>query len=414
MRQRGSKSVSKRQLFLWAGVFSVAAWALWNPETARTIGIFVMMLSLLVFVHEWGHFQFARWAGMKINRFAVGFPPWLWSRRKDGIVYSIGALPIGGMVDIAGLGSEREMVSHLKGEETAVESSNGKLFQHASLSQRFWALFAGPLMNVIYAMLVFIVMYSVVGMPEPYNTNRIDELYPKSPAIAAGIKTGDYLVGVNAGGADFRSSDVGKLKDFIRRSEKTTITTIVRRGDTELRRPFRRLFQAANPSDPLKDKSGKALPLSGLGIRFQIVTPYRKLGVAGALQQGWAEIVGMWNETFGLLFRVSTFQLTASDRSGVGGPVKIAEMVGQYTVLGWPAIVILSAVLSVNLAIMNLLPLPALDGGRILFLGYEWVVGKPIDPKIENRAHAIGLMLLLAFMIFISLRDLLPIVARLF
>ena len=425
MTQPNSKHLSKRRFLLWAGA-GIGAWALWNPQTARTVGIFMMMLSLLVFIHEWGHFQLARWAGMKVNRFAVGFPPWLWSRRKNGIEYSVGALPLGGMVDIAGLGSEREMVSHLKAEATdsGLEKNDGsqkddcsqgtKLFQQASLGWRFLTLFAGPLMNLIYALVVFIAMYSLVGVPEPYNTNRIDEIYSNSPALAAGLKTGDYWVGVHAGGADFRSADVFQLKSFVRRSEQTEVTMIVRRGETELRRPLHRLFQEADPGDPLKDKSGKALPLSGLGIRFQIVTPYRKLSVAGALGQGGDDVRGMWNDITGLLFRAATVRLTPSDRSGVGGPLKIAEMVGQYTILGWPALVILSGVLSVNLAIMNLLPLPALDGGRILFLGLEWVAGQPLNPRIENRVHATGMVALLAFMGFITLRDLMSMVAPLF
>jgi regulator of sigma E protease len=418
--KRSSQFLTKRYLVLLAVSLGIAVWALMSPHTVRTIGIFAMMLSLLVFVHEWGHFQFARWSGMRVNRFAVGFPPWLWSRRKNGIEYSIGALPIGGMVDIAGLGSEREMVSHLKGEESNPGSPDGaspsgaRLFQHTSLGRRFWTLFAGPLMNMIYATVIFIVMYSLVGVPEPYNTNRIDEIRSKSPAIAAGLKQDDYWVGVNAGGADYRSTDVVELKNFVRRSGQTVVTMIVRRGETELRRPLHRLFQEADPSDPLKDSTGKALPLPGLGVRFQIITPYRKLSVPGALQQGWADVVGMWNDLSGLLFRAATVRLTASDRSGLGGPVKIAEMVGQYTVLGWPALIILSGVLSVNLAIMNLLPLPALDGGRILFLGYEWVAGKPLDPKIENRAHALGMIGLLGFMALISLRDLFSIITRFF
>lgn len=419
-----TKSSSKRRFLLCVGGLGLVAWALWNPQAARTTGIFVMMLGLLVFVHEWGHFQFARWAGMKVNRFAVGFPPWLWSRRKDGIEYSIGALPLGGMVDIAGLGSEREMVSHLKGTETDAASQtdsatkdasrNAKLFQHASLGWRFLTLFAGPLMNLIYALVVFICVYSLVGVPEPFNTNRIDEIRPHSPARAAGIKTGDYWVGVHAGGADFRSTDVIELKSFVRRSEQSDITMIVRRGETELQRPLHRLFQEADPDDALKDPNGKALPLTGLEVRFQIVTPYRRLGVAGALRQGRDDVVGMWNEITGLLFRAATIRLTASDRSGVGGPLRMAEMVGQYTVLGWPALIVLSGVLSVNLAIMNLLPLPALDGGRILFLGLEWAAGKPINARLENRVHAIGMAALLAFMGFITLRDLLSVVAPLF
>jgi regulator of sigma E protease len=415
--QRFFKLPPKRHIFLCAAGFGIALWALCNPQAVRTIGIFALMLSTLVFLHELGHFQCARWAGMRINRFAVGFPPWLWSRSKKGVQYSIGALPIGGMVDIAGLGSERDMVSHLKGEEgenRAVASSDQKLFQHASLGWRFLTLFAGPLMNMLYAMVVFIAIYSLIGVPEPYNTNRIDQFYPHSPALAAGLKTGDRWVGVNAGGADFRSTDVVQLKNFVRRSGQTIVTTIVQRGGSELRLPVHRLYREADAEDPVKDKQGKPLPLTGLEIRFQIVTPYRKLSVAGAIQQGWGEVTGMWHDLSGLLFRAATVQLTASDRNGVGGPVKMAEMVGQYTVLGWPALVILSGVLSVNLAIMNLLPLPALDGGRILFLGYEWVAGQPLDSRIENRVHALGMTMLLAFMGFLTLRDVVSLIFRLF
>ena len=186
-------------------VLGIVAFALWKPDFARQAAVFLVTLGVLVLVHEWGHYQFARWAGMKVNRFGLGFPPWILTVRRNNIDYSLGALPIGGMVDIAGLGSEEEMVATTKGEtvQNATRGRNPnapfgqKQFQDASLGWRFWTLFAGPLMNFVFALVVFVGLYSLTPFPDKVtNLSTIEMVMPGTPAAQAGLLPKDKVVAV--------------------------------------------------------------------------------------------------------------------------------------------------------------------------------------------------------------------------
>jgi regulator of sigma E protease len=265
-------------------------------------------------------------------------------------------------------------------------------------------------MNFVYAFAVFIGVYAFVGIPEPINTNRIVTIHRGSPALQAGVHEGDRLTGVEAAGKTLRSSDVQELKQHIRQSQAPVVTLLLQRSGQELQRTFRPLYEAAPPEDPERDAQGRPLPAMRMKVQFEVQTLYQKVSMAGALRQGWNDVSEMWSGIAGLLFRAATLRLTSDDRGSVGGPVKIAEMVGMYSLLGWAPLLVFSGILSVNLAIMNLLPLPALDGGRILFLGYELVAGRPVDAKKENMVHTGGMVVLLAFMVFITARDVWPLI----
>jgi regulator of sigma E protease len=135
---------------------------------------------------------------------------------------------------------------------------------------------------------------------------------------------------------------------------------------------------------------------------------YKRASIPEAARQGWGEATFITKQIFGLLGRAATLKLTSEDKRGVGGPVKIAQAIGQSAQRGWMDAVLMSAGLSVNLGLLNLMPFPALDGGRILFLGYELVMRRPLDPRKEGLVHAVGMVMLLAFMLFITLRDVVP------
>ena len=374
-----------------------------DPGIFLTLGIFILTLGILVFVHEWGHYQFARWAGMKVNRFGIGFPPWIFTVRRNNIDYSIGALPIGGMVDIAGLGSEEEMVGTVKGEEVAVRPARRDVahgerqFQDAKLGWRFMTLFAGPLMNFLFALVVFISVFSIAGINIGKPTNRVDKVLAGSPAEAAGIKADDMILRVN----DKPGADTQKLHDLIANSTTPTIKVEV------LRQHVLKTFIVT-------PKTGAQILGEGtdntrkIGIEFHLDPFYQKVGLTTAIETGIAISLDISSQIFHLLTRVVTLHMTKADKQSVGGPVKIAQAAGESAKEGWQGSAVFAAELSVNLGLLNLLPFPALDGGRILFLGFELIAGKPLDPKKEGLVHMVGMAMLLAFMLFITARDILP------
>ena len=150
-----------------------------------------------------------------------------------------------------------------------------------------------------------------------------------------------------------------------------------------------------------------------IGIHFALqVDSYKKVGLLGAVAEGWGKTTFITEQILAFLKRAVTFSLSSDDKRGVGGPVKIAEVMGATARQGWEEFVIVAAGLSVNLGLLNLLPFPALDGGRILFLGYELLAGKPLDPRKEGLVHMVGMMMLLAFMLFITVRDILPFIEK--
>lgn len=377
------------------------------PGFIRAAVAFLITLSILVFVHEWGHFQFARWAGMKVNRFALGFPPFIFNREKNGITYSIGALPIGGMVDIAGLGSEEEMVNSTHSEVIPPTRDTSrpfgqKQYQDCSLLWRFLVIFAGPLMNFIFAIVVAVGFFCLIGFPDASGAsrNRVGLTIGGSPAYKAGIQSGDLVVGIN--GTATRDSD--KITQIIRSSNGKPVSLQLQRDG----KPLQIKVMPELKTVPSIDGS-RTETVPTVGIAFEedarMVT-YKRLGVAEATQKAFLVSTNMTLQVVGLLKRAVTMQLTDFDKSSIGGPVKIAQKAGQASREGGlPQSIMMAIGLSMNLGLMNLLPLPALDGGRIMFLGYELIARRPFNPKWEGLVHAAGMIMLLSFMLFITLRD---------
>ncbi len=411
-----SKSTTALQIII--GVAVLAFLAVKQPHVLRAGVIFIITLSILVFVHEWGHYQFARWGGMKVNRFALGFPPWIYTKRVNNIDYSLGALPIGGMVDIAGLGSEEEMVATGRGETVADATRTArpdtpfgqKQFQDASLGWRFWTLFAGPMMNFIFALTVFALVFTLIGVPDDKSVNnRVDMVYPGMPAAKAGIQAGDRLLAV--GGV--RSNDTGKLRDMIRSGNGKPVDIVIDRNGQEIKSSLTPRIEDELQPDGVTTKKAPVI-----GVMFTRVTEYHRVGLLRGEEGFWDSAIGyglrgsygLAERIFGLLRRVITLRLTPDDKRNIGGPVKIAQTIGHTAEKSWQETILLAAALSVNLGLMNLLPLPALDGGRILFLGYELVMRRPFDPRKEGLVHMVGIVLLLTFMLLITIHDVLPMI----
>ena len=402
--EKQQRSGGLKELGIVAAIAAVCA--ILKPDWFVTGVAFIAILGILVFVHEWGHFQFARWAGLKVNRFALGFPPFIYTRHHKGIDYSLGALPIGGMVDIAGLGSEEEMVAEVKGQGTVpVRNTNRpygqKQFQDVSLGWRFMTLFAGPLMNFIFAIVVAVALFSFYGAPDFSHAkeNAVGLVMGGSAASEAGIQPGDLITAVNGTPAD----DFSKLTPLIRGS-KGKISLGISRAGAPLTLT---LTPKIETQSRLDGKGTEKVPTIGIVFTEDPKTiSFHRLGLVDSTRLAFTSAFAMTAEIGALLKRALTFQLTSIDKSAVGGPIKIVQAVGQASHSGgFFQLVSLAVSLSINLGLLNLLPLPALDGGRILFLGYELVMRRPVDPRKEGLVHAAGMVVLLAFMLFITLRD---------
>ena len=383
-------------LVLIAVVFRIA-----KPDLFKTVAIFVATLGVLVFVHEWGHFQFARWAGLKVNRFALGFPPFIYTKPYKGINYSLGALPIGGMVDIAGLGSEEEMVAEVRGQGVAPVRNTSrprgqKQFQDVNLGWRFLTLFAGPLMNFILAIVLFVGVYSIAGVPDPTQKAKVQSLMPGQPAEKAGLKEGDEIVGFAGKKADDLDSVAAAIKGG--KAASTTIT-VLRDGKT--------LTLPITPRVRDIYNTGKPVPSIGIAFDPEAIKSfsYEKVSPGEAVRRGFLESAGISLSILDTVKRAVTGKLAPQEKKSIGGPVKIARVMNTAAGFGWPILLHIAAMLSVNLGLLNLMPFPALDGGRILFLGYELVMRRPIDSRKEGLVHMAGMVMLLAFMLFITLRD---------
>lgn len=349
-----------------------------------TIIIFVLVLSLLVFVHELGHFVMAKRAGVRVDEFGFGFPPRIFGVKRGGTMYSINWIPLGGFVKI-------------KGEE-GEHRDEPDSFAAKSGWRRFSILVAGVVMNFVLAALLLTVGFGV-GMPQAVDdlpagarvrdrAIGIISIVQDSPAALAGFLPGETVV--SADGQSFPS--VTDFQEYVRAHVGQEIVFIMREDGTTVER-------RATPE--ILAQTGK--PGVGIGlIETGIVSfPWYRAPVYGAVAT-----YGITREilaTVGDIFR----NLFVGKPAGVDltGPVGIAVATGQVARLGFAHLIQFVALLSVNLAVLNVLPLPALDGGRILFLIIEKIRRRPVSRKLETAIHQAGFLLLLALVLVVTYRD---------
>jgi regulator of sigma E protease len=366
-----------------------------------TILVFFIILGVLVIVHEAGHFFVARRAGVKVDEFGFGLPPRLIGiYRENGrwriagpttphgpkTIYSINWLPLGCFVKIKGE----------QGEDTTDPDS----FTAKSVGRRFLIVSAGVSMNIVLAVVLLWISFTV-GSPQaidPAQTPkfarvdnvavRIAEVLPNAPAAQAGIKVGDAIVQFNAEHID----TVEEFQEQIRDNGTAPASVIIRRDNAD------QTLSITPAQLEGYDQIGVGVALATTGtVSFPWYVGW------------WYAIVGVASLVWGILsgFYIVLKNLIFSQElvGEVYGPVGIAGLVGDAVDLGWLYVVQLSAVLSVILAVVNYLPIPALDGGRALFLVIEKIRGKAINAQIEGRTHTIGFMLLLALIALVTFQD---------
>ncbi|MSO97815.1 MAG: RIP metalloprotease RseP [Rhodospirillaceae bacterium] len=358
---------------------------------------FLVTLSIVVFVHEFGHFIIARRNGVRCESFSIGFGPELFGfNDKHGTRWKFSAIPLGGYVKMFGEGETMLVVEgggqvadaeprELTAEEKAVS------FKHKSLLQRAAIVFAGPAANFVFAILVFWVVFLLAGRPitEPI----IGQVVAGSAAEKAGFLPGDKILSVDGTTVE-RFEDIQRI---VAMAHGAPMSFDVEREGAEL--SIEAQPRIIDDTDGFGNATKRALlGISASGEKRRIEQP----GLVQALGWSIGQTYTVVDSTFVAIGQMINGQRGTED---LGGPIRIAKYSGQAARSGWGNFVIFMAILSVNLGLINLFPVPLLDGGHLLFYAIEAVCGRPLPERIQEWGLRIGLALVLLLMVFVTWND---------
>lgn len=341
---------------------------------------FVFVLGILIFIHELGHFLIAKKVGIKVEAFSLGFPPNIFSKKVGDTSYCIGIIPLGGYVKMSG--------------ENPAEEVTGADHEFASktILQRTAVIFAGPFMNYLLAMGILMSLFFISGRPV-FDPDRIlvGEVSEGKPASLAGLQTGDQIIAIDGVPMDnfdsLRTRINAKLNDSLR-------LTWIHEADTleaDIVTEVATILNEQNETDSI-----------GLIGFTQKVAYYESLGFFNSIQLGFTTTHVIVSETVKFIGKLITGNVSAKL---IGGPLFIAQQSGKEARKGASSLFFFMAVLSVNLAVLNILPIPMLDGGHLMFLIIEKLRGSPLSMKAKGVAQQIGVVLLLSLILFVTYND---------
>lgn len=330
----------------------------------------LLLLSVLVFLHEGGHFLVARLNNITVNEFSIGMGPKIFSyeSKKSGIKYSVRALPIGGFVSMAG-------------EDEASEDPNA--FCNKNVWRRISTVLAGPITNIIVG---FLGMFILVALTGP-ATNIVASFMDDATSVNYGLQVNDKIVAIE-GVKTHTGNEV--VYEITYQGDKPLDITVVRDG---------KKIVLEDVVFPTVEESGVTLGnydmlfygISDADRSFGIIISHTFWRTYSTAKMVWDSLADLIGGRFGL--------------DAISGPIGMTELVGSAITAGWESLLYLWVIISVNLGVMNLLPLPALDGGRLMFLLWEAITRKPVNKTVESYINAAGLLLLMAFMILITFKD---------
>ncbi|MEK6201424.1 MAG: RIP metalloprotease RseP [Desulfobulbaceae bacterium] len=351
----------------------------------NTVVSFIIVLGLLIFVHELGHFLFAKLFKVKVLKFSLGFGPKIFGRTYGETEYLISAFPLGGYVKMFGENPD---------EQDVVNDDQHGSFAHKSVWKRFFIVLAGPVFNLLFALVLFCGLFVAIGVPDSQDTTTIGQVSEKSPAAEAGLMAGDTIEQINGrpvtGWLDILNS--------VKESGGESLTLQLKRGTEQIR------VVVVPAIDSVKNVFGEVTEKRYMiGVVKAEALVYEQVGVMKAIQAAGAQTWMYISLT--VLGFVKIIQRVIP-MSELGGPILIAQLAGQQMAAGWIHLVYFMGLLSVNLGILNLLPIPVLDGGHLVFLGVEAVRRKPLSERVQIVAQQIGMLLLGSLMIFVFYNDL--------
>jgi regulator of sigma E protease len=361
---------------------------------------FLFVLTVVVFFHELGHFLIARWAGVKVLTFSLGFGPELAGfNDRHGTRWRISAVPLGGYVKFFGDDSEASTPDlESLGNMTAEEQAGS--FHHKKVGPRAAIVAAGPIANFLLAILIFAGMALYLGKPS--STPRVDVIQADSAAASAGFQVGDIVTSIDGTAIE----SFADMQRIVSTSAGTKLTFRVKR-DGNL------ITLAAVPAlKEMKDVFGNSHKIGVLGIQYtpqpsdpKTATP---VGYLESLKIGVEQVWFIIDSTFKF---VGSLFVGAGSTGDLGGPLRIAQLSGQAASLGFQFLLQLCAALSVSIGLLNLFPVPLLDGGHLLFYSVEALRGRPLSPRAQEMGSRIGLGLVLMLMVFVTYNDILHLAA---
>ena len=354
---------------------------------------FVFVLSLVVFFHELGHFLIARWCGVRIMVFSIGFGPEIIGfNDRYGTRWKISAIPLGGFVKFFGDENAASVpdaarIASMNAQERAQSFAFQPVLKRAAI------VVAGPLANFILAIVIFAAVFMLYG--KQTMSARVDSVQPDSAAAAAGFKPGDLVVAIDGRPID----NFAEMQRVVGASAGETLAITVDRDGVQ------QVLKATPALKEVKDNFGNVQRIGVLGISRSMAPEDLKLHPVAPPQAVWMSVQETWSvidRTLGYIGGVIAGREAANQ---LGGPIRIAQMSGQVASFGFVPLIQLAAVLSVSIGLLNLFPIPLLDGGHLLFYAIEALRGRPLSERAQEVGFRIGLAIVLMLMIFATFND---------
>ncbi|MFO7607344.1 MAG: RIP metalloprotease RseP [Desulfurivibrionaceae bacterium] len=344
---------------------------------------FIIVLGLLIIVHEFGHFILAKMFNVRVLKFSIGFGPKIFSRCYGETEYLISALPLGGYVKM--FGEQRD-------EEIPAGEKN-RSFAAKPVWQRFCIVAAGPVSNLLFAVFLFFMIFAFAGMPTPVDNTVIGAVSADSPAEAAGLEAGDRIISIDGKQTDEWMDVANRISN----SEGEPVELVIERQGE------RQKITAQPEFTPSRNIFGEEIEKRYmLGIsRSQEVT-YENASLWEAIKGGFIQT---WSLIYLTIMGIIKMIQAVIPASELGGPIMIAQLAGQQMEAGWINLVYFMALISVNLGILNLLPIPILDGGHLMFFSYEALLRRPMSQRAMEIWQQIGLVILVSLMVFVFYND---------
>ena len=350
----------------------------------NTLVSFIVVLGILIFVHELGHFLFAKLFKVRVLKFSLGFGPKMFGKTIGETEYLVSAFPLGGYVKMFGENPD---------EQEGAASDKDASFAHKTVWQRFLIILGGPLFNLLFTVVLFFAVFLIVGLPDSLDNTRVGQVTLESPAAAAKIQADDTILAIDTLATEGWMDVLNSVKD----SEGKELTFTILRGNEELQ------IQVTPQVDKVKNIFGEEV-----GERYMIGIVkaeelfYTSTGVVGAFSAACSQ-TWMYISLTSMGFVKLAQQVVPVKE--LGGPILIAQIAGKQMEAGWINLAFFMGLLSVNLGILNLLPIPVLDGGHLMFLFIEAIRRKPMTERVQIVAQQTGMALLGTLMIFVFYND---------
>lgn len=351
-----------------------------------SVAAFLIVLTVLVFVHEMGHYLVARWRGVRVETFSIGFGREIvgWNDRS-GTRWKISWLPLGGYVKFFGdAGVASGAASEVPPEQRQYS------FHHKPVGSRAAVVVAGPAANFLFAILLFAGLFATVG--QPFTTPVIDEVQPDTVAAQAGFRGGDRLISADG----FGISRFEDLMQMVLTSPGRPMTFVIERDGQRI------TFNATPGTRVLTDRSGKEREVGYLGVRSAGFEQIRR----GPVEALWYAVKQTWFVSAQTIVTIGHMIQGTAATDDLRGPVGIAQLSGQVAQIGIGPVIEFMALLSISLGLINLFPVPLLDGGHLLFYAFEAVRGRPLGPRTQEFGFRLGLAFVLMLMVFATWNDL--------